>query len=157
MKQVKRSIIKGHKKILALLHFVEDNMIYLEGGLGSQILGTLEFINTNKAIDISYFSNPPSATVNGPDIWKWELDRYGIDLNFFKERVRSKPYKWQYALKPQIVKSKLSTSGEYVNPWSMGGGWSYFLSIKRLPQKYFHTTESLEIISMRFTYARGIT
>ena len=157
IKQVKRSIIKAHKKILAIFHLVEENMIYLEGGLGSQILGTLEYINTNKAIDISYFSNPPRATVNGPDIWEWELDRYGIDLNFFKERVRSKPYKWQYALKPQIVKSKLSTSGEYVNPWSIGGGLSYFLSIKRLPPEYFRATELKKIISARSISAKGTT
>ena len=126
MKQIKRSIIKAHKKILEIFHLVEENMIYLEGGLGSQILGTLEFINTDKSIDISYFSNPPRATIKGPDIWKWELNRYGIDLNFFGDRVRSKPYKWQYALKPHIANSKLSTSGEYVNPWSIGGGVELF-------------------------------
>jgi hypothetical protein len=119
MKQIKSSIIKAHKKFLEIFHFFEEDMIYLEGGLGSQILGTLEFINTNKVIDVSYFTNPPCATNNGPDIWKWELNRYGIELNFFKDRVRSKPYKWQYALKPQIPKSKLSTSGEYLNPWNI--------------------------------------
>jgi hypothetical protein len=121
MNQIKSSIIKAHKKFLETFHFIEENMIYLEGGLGSQILGTLEFVNTNKVIDISYFTNPPHATVNGPDVWKWELDRYGIDLNFFKARVRSKPYNWKCALKPLIANSKLSTSGEYVNPWGIGG------------------------------------
>ena len=115
-------LLRTHTRALKLLNRIEKDVIYIEGGLGSQILGTLEFINTNKAIDITYFTNPPRSTVNGPDIWKWELDRYGIDLNFFKERVRSKPYKWQYALMPQFVRSKLSTSGEYVNPWSIGGG-----------------------------------
>jgi hypothetical protein len=122
MNQIKNSIIKSHKKFLEIFHFIEENMIYLEGGLGSQILGTLEFVNTNKAIDISYFTNPPRASLNGPDVWKWELDRYGIDLDFFKSRVRSKPYKWQYALKPQIEKAKLSTSSDYVSSWSIGGG-----------------------------------
>jgi hypothetical protein len=119
---VKPSILNAHRRFLEFFHLIEENMIYLEGGLGSQILGTLEFVNTNKEIDISYFTNPPSATVSGPDIWKWELDRYGIDLNFFKARVRSSPYRWQYALKPQIANSKLSTSGEYLNPWSIAGG-----------------------------------
>ena len=119
-------LLQIHSLVLRNLKRVEKDLIYIEGGLGSQILGTLEFVNTRKTVDISYFSNPPRATVNGPDIWKWELGRYGIDLNFFKERVRLKPYKWQYALKPQIVKSKLSTSGEYVNPWSIGGGAELF-------------------------------
>jgi hypothetical protein len=124
--QLKTSTIKIHKKFLEIFHFVEENVIYLEGGMGSQILGTLEFINSNKSVDISYFSNPPRVTINGPDIWKWELGRYGIDLNFFNARVRSKPYKWQYALKPQIPSYKLSTSAEYVNPWSIGGGIELF-------------------------------
>ena len=112
----KPTLLRTHARVLKFLNRIEKDVIYIEGGLGSQILGTLEFINTNKAIDISYFSNPPRSTVNGPDIWKWELDRYGIDLNFFNERVRVKPYKWQYALKPRIANSILSTSGEYVNP-----------------------------------------
>ena len=119
-------LLRTHARSLKLLRRIEKDVIYIEGGMGSQILGTLEFINTNKEIDVSYFSNPPRATVNGPDIWKWELDRYGIHLDFFRQRVRLNPYKWQYALKPQIVKSKLSTSGEYVNPWSIGVGVELF-------------------------------
>ena len=115
-------LLQIHSLVLRNLKRVEKDLIYIEGGLGSQILGTLEFVNTNKEIDISYFTDPPNATVNGPDVWKWELDRYGIDLNFFKVRVRSKPYKWQYALKPQIEKAKLSTSSDYVSSWSIGGG-----------------------------------
>lgn len=114
-------LLRTHTRALKLLDRTEKNVIYIEGGLGSQILGTLEFVNTNKAIDISYFTNPPHATINGPDVWKWELDRYGIDLKFFKGRVRSKPYNWKYTLKSQIEKSILSTSGEYVNPWGIGG------------------------------------
>lgn len=128
MKQIKSSVINGHKKFLEIFHFVEEDIIYLEGGLGSQIFGTLEFVNTSKLVDISYFSDPPRTTVNGPDIWKWELNRYGIDLNFFKDRIRSKPYKWQFALKKQIAISKLATSGEYVSPWTPppGGGNELF-------------------------------
>lgn len=115
-------LLQIHSLVLRNLKRVEKDIIYIEGGLGSQILGTLEFINTRKTVDVSYFTSPPRATTNGPDIWKWELNRYGIELSFFKDRVREKPYKWQYALKPQIVNSKLSTSREYANPWSIGMG-----------------------------------
>jgi hypothetical protein len=122
MEQLKTSLIKAHRKFLKILNRVEENMIYLEGGLGSQILGTLEFISTDKSIDISYFTHPPQAVDVGPDVWKWELGRYGIELNFFQNRVRKTPYKWQYALKPQIQDLNLSTSGNYTNPWSIGRG-----------------------------------
>ncbi len=122
MSQLKTSMIKSHRTVLKILNRVEGNMIYLEGGLGSQILGTLEFINTDKLIDISYFTSPPKAEDAGPDVWKWELGRYGIELNFFQNRLRKTPYKWYRALKPQVQDLNLSTSGKYANPWSIEGG-----------------------------------
>jgi hypothetical protein len=97
-------------------------MIYLEGGLGSQILGTLEFMSTNKSIDISYFTHPPQEVDAGPDVWKWELSRYGIELSFFQDRARKNPYNWKYSLKPQIQDLNLSSSGMYANPWIIGKG-----------------------------------
>lgn len=124
--QLKTSLIKTHLRFLKILNRVEENMIYLEGGLGSQILGTLEFINTNKTIDISYFTNPPQVVDSGPDVWKWELSRYGIELSFFQDRVRKTPYNWYYALKPRIQDLNLSTSGKYANPWIIGSGAELF-------------------------------
>jgi hypothetical protein len=121
MSQLKTSLIKSHGKFLKILNRVEENMIYIEGGLGSQILGTLEFVNTNKLVDVSYFTNPPQAEDGGPDVWKWQLSRYGIELNYFQNRLRKTPYKWQYFLKPQIQDLNLSTSGNLTNPWSIGG------------------------------------
>ena len=132
MRNFKAPLINTHKKLLRFLNLVEKNMIYLEGGLGSQILGTLEFLNSNKNIDISYFTSPPFATRNGPNIWKWELSRYGIELDFFKDRVRDKPYKWQYALKPQVIDSKLATSSEHSYPWSIGGAVDLFPIDKKI-------------------------
>jgi len=119
---LKANSLNLHRYVLRKLKLIEKDIIYLEGGLGSQILGTLEFISTNKSIDISYFTHPPQAVDVGPDVWKWELGRYGIELNFFQDRVRKTPYKWKYALKPQIQDLNLSTSAHYANPWSSGGG-----------------------------------
>ena len=119
---LKAKSINVHQYMLGKLGLIEKEMIYLEGGLGSQILGTLEFINTNKSVDISYFTNPPRAQDGGPDVWKWELGRYGIELSYFQARLRKTPYKWQYFLKPQIKDLSLSTSQNYINPWSIRGG-----------------------------------
>lgn len=126
MKKLKSLLLKAHKKLLEILNFIEDDIIYLEGGLGSQILSTLEYVSTNKAIDISYFTNPPEATTDGPDIWPWELSRYGIELSFFRNRVRKKPHRWQFALRPQIYGGDLSTSSEYEIPWKIDGGIDLF-------------------------------
>lgn len=126
MPNFKTLLITLHKKILKILNRVDDDVIYLEGGLGSQILGTLEFVSTDKAIDVSYFTSPPEATADGPDIWPWELSRYGIELSFFKDRVRKRPYKWQFALRPQIYGGNLSTSSEYEIPWKIDVGMELF-------------------------------
>ena len=121
-----RSGLNLHQFILRKLKLIETDIIYLEGGLGSQLLGTLEFMSTNKSIDISYFTHPPQAVDAGPDVWKWELSRYGIELSFFQDRVRKYPYKWKYSLKPQIQDLTLSTSGMYANPWIVGKGDDLF-------------------------------
>jgi hypothetical protein len=147
MSQLKSSLINTHRKLLKILNRVEENIIYLEGGLGSQILGTLEFMSTNKSIDISYFTHPPQAVDAGPDVWKWELSRYGIELNFFQDRVRTNPYKWKYALKPQIQDLNLSTSGKYANPWIFEKGSDLFPIDKTATSKI---TESHEIEENRF-------
>jgi hypothetical protein len=123
---LKANSLKLHRYVLRKLKLIEKEIIYLEGGLGSQILGTLEFISTNKSIDVSYFTNPPQAEDGGPDVWKWQLSRYGIELNYFQNRLRKTPYKWQYFLKPQIQDLNLSTSQNYTNPWSIEGGGVLF-------------------------------
>jgi hypothetical protein len=58
-------------------------LVFIEGGLGSQILNTLRFWNLQEVIsgkdvkcDLSYFKYS-----YGSDLWNWELGRYGIDLN----------------------------------------------------------------------------
>jgi hypothetical protein len=123
---LKEKFLNAHQYTLRKLGLIERDMIYLEGGLGSQLLGMLEFINTNKDIDISYFTNPFPVDKAGPELWKWELSRYGIELSFFRDRVRKSPRKWQYALKPQIEDLNLSTSGNYSNPWVTSRGDELF-------------------------------
>jgi hypothetical protein len=58
-------------------------LVYIEGGLGSQIFGIISFWERQEEYgtaiakcDLSYFSSPSRGS-----LWNWELDHYGISLN----------------------------------------------------------------------------
>ena len=62
-------------------------LVYIEGGLGSQILGAISFwehqerFGVEKAkCDITYFSTPKRE-----GLWNWELDQYQISLTELKK------------------------------------------------------------------------
>ena len=62
-------------------------LVYIEGGLGSQILGVISFwehqerFGAEKAkCDITYFSTPKRE-----GLWNWELDHYQISLTELKK------------------------------------------------------------------------
>lgn len=70
----------------------QSDLVYLEGGLGSQILGAISFWNLledlgqEKArVNIDYF-----ALTGNPALWKWELEKFGITLESFSPYVRPK-------------------------------------------------------------------
>ena len=74
-------------KILSIFSSYLPPLVFIEGGLGSQILNVLRFwnlqeVNPNKKAkcDLSYFSH-----TNRSNLWKWELGQYGIDLNQLKQ------------------------------------------------------------------------
>lgn len=73
---------------------------YFEGGLGSQILAYIEYINrSNNSSELtytetSYFNiNQVFNQENGVTHWQWKLDHYGIELEelrkFSKHNVRN--------------------------------------------------------------------
>ena len=64
--------------------------IFFEGGLGSQILCYIDFLKKPRDIDLSYFENPPKLRKDGPDVWKWELDRYGISIENLQSYKRDR-------------------------------------------------------------------
>lgn len=87
-----RLIVFLREKILRILSRTDFDTIYFEGGLGSQILAYIDFLSSPRKVDLSYFRNPPDHSVNGPDIWEWELSRYGIELNDLSKFENSKPF-----------------------------------------------------------------
>jgi hypothetical protein len=61
-------------------------LVYIEGGLGSQILGVISFWERQERFgaakakcDLTYFSSP-----NREGLWDWELDSYRISLSELK-------------------------------------------------------------------------
>ena len=75
------------------INLVDRETIYFEGGLGSQILSAMSFwdlidINNRKALrpkcDLTYFELDQNNTLaNGLSVWRWRLDRYGINKSEF--------------------------------------------------------------------------
>lgn len=76
-------------------------LVFIEGGLGSQILNVLRFwnlqevnIGKNVKCDLSYFRYTDRS-----HLWNWELGRYGIDLNQiakFESKSRLNKYREKF-------------------------------------------------------------
>ena len=71
------------RKIVSVPSSCWHPLVFIEGGLGSQILNVLRFwnlqeVNTGQNVkcDLSYFKYTDRS-----NLWNWELGRYGIDLN----------------------------------------------------------------------------
>ena len=90
--KVLNGLISLRDLFLKMLGRTDYETIYFEGGLGAQILAYIEFIREPRRIDLSYFRHPPAAGNLGPDIWNWELGRYGIELDSFQKYENLKPF-----------------------------------------------------------------
>ena len=77
------------KKILASLKFFDNETVYFEGGLGSQIISYIVYNEKNKiqknisVANLDYFSITLNDFTqdNGLSRWTWKLDHYGISKN----------------------------------------------------------------------------
>lgn len=81
---------------------VEKDVVYVEGGLGSQLLSMLVYLQRRELepevrADVSYFNHglsEPTDDVSGLTGWPWEMNRYGYKLADFgsiKTRIRVRP------------------------------------------------------------------
>lgn len=88
MRQFLRS---AHQRVMASLGMTLKDVVYLEGGLGSQLLSMMVYLQRreNEAhvkADASYFKHGlevPTDDASGLTGWPWELHRYGFDLADF--------------------------------------------------------------------------
>jgi hypothetical protein len=84
----------------------DKNVIYFEGGLGSQILGLIRLLidlnikgKSKARVDISYFKNESIIQVNGElnstglSLWKYQLDSFGYSLKFIERYSVSRIYR----------------------------------------------------------------
>jgi len=86
-KLIKSTILTLLAKFQITLSIYHKSLVYIEGGLGSQILGVISFWERQAKYgflktkcDLSYF-----RSVERKKLWNWELNHYGIDLNDFKK------------------------------------------------------------------------
>ena len=101
-------VIPIRSRLLKILRRTDLETIYFEGGLGSQILAYIDFLSSPRKVDLSYFRTPPNHSVNGPDIWGWELSRYGIELSDFSEFEKSKSFNPWITRRPSSLESSNS-------------------------------------------------
>jgi hypothetical protein len=81
-----------------------EKCVYIEGGLGSQILGLLKYkllleSDPKTYLDARYFYSHPSL---GVKVWKWELTEYGHQLPTFNNSLKAK---LQYVARESTAKA----------------------------------------------------
>jgi hypothetical protein len=79
-------------KLQKSLNFYHNDLIYIEGGLGSQILGAITFWNLQEKLgadrvncDLSYFSEQ----AKGKGLWDYELERFNLPISEFQKFERN--------------------------------------------------------------------
>jgi len=80
------------KRILGLIKYLKPNLevIKIEGGLGSQLLGSLDYFikvarfgDANVFADVSYFQGGIKSKNPNVTFWNWELSSYGLGMEDF--------------------------------------------------------------------------
>ena len=109
--KTKISCFNYWKKILNLLKFFDNETVYFEGGLGSQIIAYIVYNEKNKiqknicATNLDYFSNTPYdfTQVNGLYRRAWKLDHYGIsNSKLVVDKKIKKVFKKYFLVRPEF-------------------------------------------------------
>ena len=79
---MKRYLVKVVSTILKRVAPFPEDVVYIEGGMGSQILSLMIFqiileMNPKAKLDARYFYTPAPKNVK---VWDWELSEYGHPL-----------------------------------------------------------------------------
>ena len=108
-----RLILPLRENILRILGRTDFDTIYFEGGLGSQLLSYIEFLKSPRKVDLTYFRNPPISYRLGPDVWKWELHQFGVQIDDLKEYENNTSFNPWITRRPsskELYKEKFSES-----------------------------------------------
>lgn len=90
MSRISGQVLHQVREHLAPHH---KNLVYLEGGLGSQILGAIAFWNLQEKVgldkakcDLSYFTKTSRST----GLWAYELNRFDLPISDFQKYETNK-------------------------------------------------------------------
>jgi hypothetical protein len=98
MLNIKQNIWKIRDLVLTKLRITDQNTVYFEGGLGSQMLAYIEYNEKNKSpskpvfANLDYFNNIKRDFTDNTGLtsWSWRLDQYKIYQNDLKQMGRKK-------------------------------------------------------------------
>ena len=150
MRSIKACVIQSLGKSISLVFSKSlKNIVRIEGGLGSQLIGLLEYEfrridNPSVRADVSYFLQKSSEEIsNGSTIWSWQLDRYGYYLSDFSEHAKFYDKYLGVILSYSARKNKMKQSCKL--PWRdfakklplADGLQCYFDDYKISPEKNF--------------------
>ena len=116
MLNIKHTIWKIRDLLLTKLRITDQNTVYFEGGLGSQILAFIEYNEKNKSSDkpvfgnLDYFNKIKNDFTDdtGLSRWTWKLDQYGIYQNDIKQATKIKRFSNKYfKVRPQNASEHL--------------------------------------------------
>jgi hypothetical protein len=102
-------------------------VVYIEGGLGSQLLGTFEYLSkieldkkSEIVANLDYFEKEIQFKNSDNTFWQWSLSRYEIDPTFFK----------LYSQKSKFLKLRKNR----IKTWATPKHWEYIR--QELPNKF---------------------
>lgn len=102
-------------------------VVFIEGGLGSQLMGTFEYLSRieldkdkKTLANLDYFENEKTYRRSGNSFWPWSLWRYDIDPIFFEK----------YSQESNFLKHRKNR----INTWATPDHWEYIKS--ELPKKF---------------------
>lgn len=100
----KHIILKIRHLLLTKLRITDQNTVYFEGGLGSQILAFINYSEKNKSLDkpvfgnLDYFNKIENDFTDNTGLsrWNWKLDQYGIYQNDIKQATKIRRFSNKY-------------------------------------------------------------
>jgi hypothetical protein len=102
-------------------------VVYIEGGLGSQLLGTFEYLSkieldkrSEVVANLEYFGKEKEFRNSDNTFWQWSLSRYEIEPTFFTS----------YSQKSKFLKLRKNR----IKTWATPKHWEYIR--KELPHKF---------------------
>ena len=139
--------------------YKEVEVVYIEGGLGAQLLGAFEYLtkiefkkNKDIVANLDYFKNENLYINSENTFWKWGLTHYGIEPTFFTA----------YSEKSEFLKHRKNR----LKTWATPDYWNFVrkelvdifkideIRVKKVLEKYNVSTEYMMLHVRRGDYVK---